>query len=266
MKNLITKKEKDRIDKVCKKYEIQNYSINSDGSIDVNGDVNLKNYTEINKLPIRFGKITGDFTCISLGIYTFDGFPHTVGGHFICSYSWNLTSMVGGPSIVGGDYIITANAISALDGVPDMITGTFTCTGNKLLNLIGSPSTVTGSFNCAGNSLTNLVGGPKTVGGDYNFGGNTSIISLKGCAATIGGNIQYFRNSIISTYSGDVDIEYGGGYSGYDHMLPKIFIDNLKHIKIILRYQRHFEIWNDDLSLNVGKFNELIAEIEDGLE
>lgn len=41
MKNLITKEEKDNIDSICEVYNIRNYSINSDGTVDVNGRVNL---------------------------------------------------------------------------------------------------------------------------------------------------------------------------------------------------------------------------------
>ena len=35
--------EEQEIHKICKSYEIENYSINSDGSIDVDGDVRLPN-------------------------------------------------------------------------------------------------------------------------------------------------------------------------------------------------------------------------------
>jgi len=41
MKNLISKEEKDRIDRICSNENIKNYSINSDGSIDVHGNVDL---------------------------------------------------------------------------------------------------------------------------------------------------------------------------------------------------------------------------------
>ena len=42
------------IDSICKKYNITNYTINSDGSIDVDGDVNLSN-RGLTKLPLKFG-------------------------------------------------------------------------------------------------------------------------------------------------------------------------------------------------------------------
>jgi hypothetical protein len=47
---------------ICKKYDIQNYSINSDGSIDVDGYVALFD-KGLTKLPLRFRNVTGDFNC-----------------------------------------------------------------------------------------------------------------------------------------------------------------------------------------------------------
>ena len=46
---------------ICKEYDIENYTINSDGSIDVAGDVDLydKGLTEI---PLVFNKVTGYFS------------------------------------------------------------------------------------------------------------------------------------------------------------------------------------------------------------
>jgi len=48
------------IDSICKQYNIKNYTINSDGSIDVDGNVSLSNITQ---LPLKFGKVTGSFNC-----------------------------------------------------------------------------------------------------------------------------------------------------------------------------------------------------------
>ena len=56
MKNLISKEEKDRIDSFCKYYEITDYSINSDGAIDVNGNV-IITASDFCELPVRFGKV-----------------------------------------------------------------------------------------------------------------------------------------------------------------------------------------------------------------
>jgi hypothetical protein len=45
----------------CKKY-LKNYTINPDGTIDVDGDVNLQNKLgNMKKLPVKFGKVSGFF-------------------------------------------------------------------------------------------------------------------------------------------------------------------------------------------------------------
>jgi hypothetical protein len=199
MKNLISKEEKDRIDSICEKYNIINYSINSDGSVDVDGNVNLYD-EELDKFPLKFGKVSGRFSCTRNRLTKLEGAPHSVGGDFRCGQN-NLTSLVGGPHTVVGDY------------------------------------------HCHQNDLTSLMGGPNEVGGDF--------------------DASY--NDLITTYSGDTDIEVVGYFVPGD-TLPKSLLDNMGHIKLILKYQRHFFIWNDDLSLNVENFKDLISEIEEGLE
>ncbi|NBO23267.1 hypothetical protein EBU94_08025, partial [bacterium] len=52
----------EEIKKICEKYKIYNYNINDDGSVDVDGDVDLSN-KELTRLPIRFGKVSGSFIC-----------------------------------------------------------------------------------------------------------------------------------------------------------------------------------------------------------
>ena len=47
---------------VFEKYKIENYTINEDGSIDVNGDVHFYEYG-LTELPINFNKVTGTFDC-----------------------------------------------------------------------------------------------------------------------------------------------------------------------------------------------------------
>jgi len=179
MKNLITKEEKDRIDSICTQYSIMKYSINPDGSIDVDGYVRIVN-VDLVEFPIKFNKVSGDFYC----------------------YMNNLTSLEGGPITVGGD------------------------------------------FSCYYNEITSLEGAPHTVVGDL-------ICS---------------RNKLTSTYSGDIDIELVGDVELSNNELPQLLQDNIIHIKLILKYQRHFMIWNDDLTLNVDNFKDLILEIEEGLE
>lgn len=242
MKNLITKDEMDQIDLICKEYEIENYSINSDGSVDVVGNVILTGMY-IPHLPLRFGNVTGYFKCNSNMLSTLSGCPHTVGSYFDCQNN-KLTTLEGSPLIVGDDYY---------------------CNDNQLTSLVGGPVTVGGNYDCSYNKLVTLESSPTTIGGYY-ICNNNSIRSLVGAPATIGYNFDCSSNQIVSTYSGDTDIEVENSINFKLNRLPSLLITNLIHIKLILKYQRHFFIWNDDLSLNEENFKDLLLEIEEGLE
>jgi hypothetical protein len=199
MKNLISKTERERIDEICKDY-LEHYRINNDGSVDVDGSVNLNNRRLDFGIPLQFGKVTGDFGCNSTQISSLVGSPKWVGGNFF-SYQNHLTTLEGAPIYVGG------------------------------------------TFNCHGNRLTTMEGIPKYIG---------RSLSLS-------------HNKLISTYSSNTDIDIADQCNLNHNEFPILFDTNLDHINIILKYQRHFEIWNEDLTLNDANFNELIAEINDGL-
>jgi hypothetical protein len=202
-----------KIIEICTAYNIRNYSINGDGNVDVDGNVNLfrRNLTE---LPVQFGTVTGHFNSVD-------------------------------------------NALTSLDG---------------------SPKNVLRNFDCSHDLITSLVGGPVAVGGDYCIGAN-NLPNLVGCPHRVGGHL-YIEGSMLSTYSGNVDIEVGGlVYYNSSHLyedymlgncyirpsLPVPIIDNMKHIKLIVKYQRYFQIWNENLTLNTENFNDLLAEIDEGL-
>ena len=128
------------IQDICKKYKIKNYIINPDGSIDVSGDVWLYNM-KLYKIPIKFNKVTGYFSCHNNFLKTLENSPIEVGS-FYCSNN-NLTTLEGGPKIVNDD----------LD-----------CGFNKLTSLKGSPGLVRGLFNCQYNNLTSLEDHPSVLG------------------------------------------------------------------------------------------------------
>lgn len=239
MKNIISKEEKDKIDLICKSYKIENYSITSDGSIDVDGNVKLDN-SDLYSIPLRFGKVTGRFYCYNNKLTSLVGAPHTVGGEFNCFNNRNLTSLTGGPTTVGGEYNCAISGLTDLVGSPDKVGG-FNCSNNKLTTLQGSPEQLGGYFNCSENKLTTLEHIPSTINGDFHCRGN----------------------ELVSTYSGDTDCEILGNTYISSNYLSNKFYDNFK---IILKYQRHFEIWNADLSLNYDNFQMLVDEIEDGLK
>lgn len=58
---------------------------NSDGSIDVDGYVDLS-YLNLKTIPLKFNKVSGGFYCYSNQLTSLVGSPNEV-GHFDCSYN-----------------------------------------------------------------------------------------------------------------------------------------------------------------------------------
>jgi hypothetical protein len=84
---------------ICEQYNIINYTVNPDGSIDVVGDVNLS-FNDLTELPLVFNKVTGYFDCGMNKLTSLKGSPKWVGGYFSCQYN-QLTSLEFSPDYVG---------------------------------------------------------------------------------------------------------------------------------------------------------------------
>ena len=112
-------------------------TVNNTGLVSISGSCEFINTHNITTLPVNFEKIYGNFNCDS----------------------GNLTSLIGGPSIVGGS---------------------FDCSYNKLTSLEGAPIQVGGNFRCNNNNLTSLTGIPKTINGNISvtLGKNTPSLKL----------------------------------------------------------------------------------------
>ncbi|OYX86458.1 MAG: hypothetical protein B7Y83_01285 [Flavobacteriales bacterium 32-34-25] len=106
---------KNMIERVIRDYwiSIDDYQINEDGSIDVDGDVKFTETTMrfLTELPMRFNKVTGAFDCSGLSLKTLRGSPNEVGGTFNCSYN-QLISLEYLPE--KADCLVLDNNISTL--------------------------------------------------------------------------------------------------------------------------------------------------------
>ena len=88
----------------CDEMGIQNYTINTKGEIDVNGDVDLRS-RDFKELPYKFGKVTGDFEVkMNDNLTSLKNCPNFVGGFFTCRECSKLNSLEGCPSIVGKNF------------------------------------------------------------------------------------------------------------------------------------------------------------------
>jgi hypothetical protein len=144
MNNIITQQEKDRIDTLCKQYNIKNYTISSDGIIDVVEHVNLCDKNLCDTLPLKFGKVSGDFDCSDNSLTTLEGCPKYVGGDFNCS-SNQLTSLEHCPTSNGMDFYCYTNKLTSLKYCPSVV-GHFDCCENNISSLEYCPTQCGESF------------------------------------------------------------------------------------------------------------------------
>ena len=122
-------KDNSDIIKELEKYNIRNYTINNDGTIDVDGNVDLY-YRRLTKIPFKFGNITGNFDC---------------------SYN-KLKDLIGGPQEVGGNYICYSNKLESLEGCAGDIGGMLHCNNNQL-EMLDCSSVINGNIYCNGNGF-----------------------------------------------------------------------------------------------------------------
>ena len=169
---------------------------NSDGKIDVVGNVNISGVNGLEKLPYSFGKVSNDFMSFRNSLTTLEGVPEEVGRHFNCQ-SNQIISLDYAPQRVGHDYSCSNNLLSKLHNIPDIIKGSFSCGNCQLSTLEGAPKEVEDNFNCTMNGLENLEGGPQSVGNFYFCRGNP-LTSLTGAPKRLG-------NSFTSDLFSDKD-------------------------------------------------------------
>jgi len=109
----------DDIDSICTEFGINKYTINSDGTIDVDDSVYLfrKGFT---KLPLKFGKVSGNFNCSQNQLTSLEGCPRSVGGYFDCSQN-KLTTLEFCPQSVGRHFDCSTNNLKDLYGFPEFL-------------------------------------------------------------------------------------------------------------------------------------------------
>ena len=123
---------REMIEEWLKKYNIKNYTINDDFTIDVNGSIDLFFSKDLSEFPdyIQFGVVRGDFVCKINYLTSLRGVPRIVGGNFDCADN-ELTSLEGAPKEVGGYFDCGYNKLTSLKGAPENV-ASFYCSNNKV--------------------------------------------------------------------------------------------------------------------------------------
>ncbi len=171
------------IENVLQYLQVENYTIDNNGIVDVHDDVYIEDviYTT---LPIRFGKVDGNFSC-SYNEYltSLVGVPPFVRRSVSYERNSSLQSLKGGVQYCGGSFMCNINSsLISLEGAPHTIGHNIQCNDNKVLkSLTGLPMSVNGDFTCDdNNSLASLIGGPLYVDGNFSCNNNVSLLSLRG--------------------------------------------------------------------------------------
>jgi len=99
-------------------HKIQNYTINDDLTIDVDGNVDLHD-RKLKKLPFQFGNVNGYFDCSYNQLTSLEHCPKTVNGGFYC-YNNQLTSLEHCPETVNGSFYCYNNPINSINELFDI--------------------------------------------------------------------------------------------------------------------------------------------------
>ena len=110
----------------------QGWKQNPDGSYDVEGDV-IISHKSLTKIPWKFRRVGGSFSCDHNQLTTLKGAPQYVGGSFHCSDN-RLTTLIGAPQHVGDSFYCNNNQLTTLKGAPQYVGGYFSCDNNPVLS------------------------------------------------------------------------------------------------------------------------------------
>lgn len=134
------------------------YHIESDGTVNVDGDVEYS--VSINQLKVQFSTITGNFSRSNSSSKTprlnsLQGFPRKVMGQMSVARS-RVTNLHHAPNQVNGSfYAYHCENLHSLQGAPRWVGGEFIAYNCALTHLQGAPLIVKGMFDVSGNPLAN---------------------------------------------------------------------------------------------------------------
>ena len=149
-----------QIDFICRTYNIRDYNINDDLTIDVNGDVDISGES-LTEIPLTFNEVKGYFNCSRNKLTSLKGSPRKVLQFFECNNNPLLTSLEYSPLKVSRYYDCESTGIKSLDNITQDVDSVF-CGYNDLKSLEGLSESLN-ILHCDFSNLTTLKGCPKKV-------------------------------------------------------------------------------------------------------
>lgn len=221
------------------------YAINSEGLVDVDGNVQFDNFN-CDKLPLMFGVVTGNFSICNIELLTLEGCPTYVGGYFQC-YGNKLKNLKHGPKYVGGEYNCALNRLKNFEEFECFGFKAFYIFSNDFISLKGCPNIIYGDFYCYQNKLENLIGMPTRIDGTFIFD-----FFLKSLFT----NVRNFNIKAIEIYE-NIHFNY--------NRLPDVFHPFSERMELVFKYQYLYELWSEDYTLNEDNFNLFLQDVDEGL-
>jgi len=117
-------------------WDCDDYTISDDLTVDIQSTEPFYIRGNFGKLPLRFGKVEGNFICKELGLTTLEGCPEIVEGDFNCDRNL-LTDLKGCPKEVGGNFNCERNNITSLVDCPKKVGFSFFASSNRIRNFDG---------------------------------------------------------------------------------------------------------------------------------
>lgn len=140
-------------------YQIENYEILEDSTVNIHGELNLS-YKKLDFIPIHFNLIEGTANFNHNFLTEFPLINIAGGALLICQNK--LTSLENCPQLLSG-LAVVQNNITSLKGLPDEINGNLLIFKNKITSLEFCPQIIHGGFNCSYNPLSSLKYLPRLI-------------------------------------------------------------------------------------------------------
>lgn len=159
MNNIIYNSKED-IEDWLFKMKIKKYFIHNDLTIDVFSNVNLSKKLEQPFLPVKFGCIHGDFICNHNKLTSFIGFPNYITGDFKCSD--NNIAIIDFFPICNNNIILSNNNLTTMKNFPESVNN-LSLYKNKITSMDYCPLFVNGKLNLSKNKIKLLDNLPEKV-------------------------------------------------------------------------------------------------------
>lgn len=228
-KPIVAITNKDDISKWLNGHNIKKFTILSDNSVNVQGDVKLSNSLEnMIKLPINFNEVDGNFDISDNVLTSLEGSPQKVTGDFL-AYKNELYSLQGGPKEVGKNFVVLKNNIRSLENSPSIVNDDLICSHNPLTSLDGIIN--------VGGSIFTSVFIPTLIHQEFSY---HSMITYKYSASLV---IEYLDKEYISLT--DEEKIYTNTRENLRKAISKMIDEKALKVDMI----------NDNLLKNLTKYN-----------